>query len=163
MLVRNEKGPVVDRSISLLRKLIRSNPSLYLKLLKQPHTADTFTVFKDVPVEEEHIKSELLAGPCKDLIRNTIVLARSNNILDKDLIELVLQEAMKSGLEEPAIPLLKNYKVNTRLASRLIKGLCTQNPEQALTLIKNLRNSCELLALASDCVEDDYKTFEVII
>lgn len=82
---------MTDRAIALLRKLIKSNTSLYLKLLRQPHNLDTFQIFKDVPVEEEHIKSELLAGPCKDLIHNTIGLARSNTIADKDLIDLLIQ------------------------------------------------------------------------
>jgi hypothetical protein len=70
---------------------------------------------------------------------------------------------MKSGLEESATPLLKTYKINTKLVSRLIKGLCRNNPEQALVIIRNLKNACELLALAFDCIEDDYNTFDIIV
>jgi hypothetical protein len=38
LLVKNEKGPIADRSINLLRKLVKLNDRLYIKLLKQSHT-----------------------------------------------------------------------------------------------------------------------------
>lgn len=91
VLVKGEKGPITDRTVALLRKLVRTNDKLYVKLLKQTHTLDSFAIFRDLPVKEDLVRSELLAGPCRDFVKNSIGLMRINAMHSPELLELLIK------------------------------------------------------------------------
>lgn len=128
LLVKGEKGPITDRAVALLRKLIRSDDQLYAQLLRQAHTLDSFAVFRELAVKEDVVRAELLKGPSKDLVRSVIGVARLNTIRTSELVELVIGEAIRHGLEEMTVPLLKLYKMPFSVTNRILKGLCSKQP-----------------------------------
>lgn len=109
------------------------------------------------------MRSELLAGPSRDFVKNSIGLVRINTVKSDELLELLIKEAIKNDMEEMTVPLLKLYKIRPQLINLVLKGLCHKQPEEASNLIKSMKGSSELLNLARGCLGEDYKTFEMLV
>lgn len=75
------------------------------------------------------MRSELLAGPSRDFVKNSIGLVRINTVHNEELLELLIKEAIRNDMEEMTVPLLKIYKVRPQLVNQVLKGLCHKQPE----------------------------------
>lgn len=74
------------------------------------------------------MRSELLAGPSRDFVKNSIGLVRINTVKSDELLELLIKEAIKNDMEEMTVPLLKLYKIRPQLINLVLKGLCHKQP-----------------------------------
>lgn len=81
IILRGEEGPIKEKAINLMRKIIVDDEKAYVELLKTSKGEETLSIFKNIPLKEKLLNTQLEASNL-EIINNLLFLLKLQKVKD---------------------------------------------------------------------------------